>query len=61
MGNTLIPIFWKDLTLEAQSKVEKYVKSGSVNVATWTKHYRDGKFPLCYITVKKEEQYGTHN
>ena len=56
MGNFLIPIFWKDLTLEAQSKVEKYVKSGSVNIAAWTKHYRDGKFPLTYITVKKEKK-----
>ena len=56
MGNILVPIFWKDLTLEAQSKVEKYVKSGSVNVAAWAKHYRDGKFPVCYITIKKEEK-----
>lgn len=56
MGNVLVPIFWKDLTPEAKGKVEKYVKSSSVNVATWSKHYRDGKFPLAYITVKKEEK-----
>ena len=56
MGNVLVPVFWKDLTLEAQSKVEKYVKSSGINVTMWAKHYRDGKFPIAYVTLKKEEK-----
>lgn len=59
MSSIHIPIYWKDLTPECQKKVEKYLKSGGVNVTAWTNHFMKSKFPVTDIVLNKTED-GDH-